>query len=309
MTKPYKTLSDYLKDFFGEKVFKVTVDAGFTCPNRDGVKGFGGCVYCLEAALQPAMIAGRLIAGQLDEGINWVRKRHNANKFIAYYQLNTNTYAPITELEKIYKPALDNGDIAGIAVSTRPDCLDEGVLELLRRISLKKPLWIELGLQSSNDATLERVNRGHTAAEFADAVNRARKTGINVCAHVIIGLPGETANDMLGTIGFLNGLAIWGVKFHQLQVLKGTRLEEMYNNGEVSCLPLEEYVAIVVECLELLSPNIVVHRLSGDAPLKYIVAPKWGANKFIINSAIEKLMAIKKTFQGAKFSGGPEARD
>ncbi|TAN61312.1 TIGR01212 family radical SAM protein [bacterium] len=303
MTKPYTTLSEHLKDRWGEKVFKVTIDAGFTCPNRDGTRGVGGCVYCLDAALQPLAFNGNSIEEQLDAGIKLVRKRHHANKFIAYYQLNTNTYGSVTELEKIYKPALENSGVSAIAVSTRPDCLEEDVLELLCKIKLKKPLWVELGLQSSNDATLERVNRGHTSAVFADAVNRAREKGIDVCAHVIIGLPGETLDDMLRTVRFLSDLPVWGVKFHQLQVLKGTRLEEMYNNGEVSCLPLAEYVAIVVECLELLPPNVVIHRLSSDAPLKYIVAPKWGINKFIIISAIEKLMVEKKTFQGAKYRG------
>lgn len=300
MPKLYRALSDYLKDRFNGKVFKVTLDAGFTCPNRDGAKGVGGCVYCLEAALKPALGLSASIEAQLETGIELVRKRHRAEKFIAYYQLNTNTYASPDKLKKIYAPALDRPEVVSIAVSTRPDCLGEEVLDVLDGIREKKPLWIELGLQSSNDDTLRRVNRGHGRAEFSDAVKRARKRGIDVCAHVILGLPGEAKEDMLATARFLSGLPVWGVKFHQLQVLRGTPLEEMYYSGAVKCLELEDYAALVVECLELLPPEMVIHRLSGDVPLRYVVAPKWGANKFMINSAIEKLMAGKKTFQGAK---------
>lgn len=304
MTKPYSTLSGYLKARFGCKVFKVTINAGFTCPNRDGTKGYGGCVYCESSTLVPKDYKdykGDIDIGrQLATGIDKVRKRHGAEKFIAYFQINTNTHAPVDYLRKIYSDAL-HPDVVCLAVSTRPDCINDDVLGLLSELKEKRHLWLELGLQSANDATLDRINRGHTAAEFEDAVRRASSRGIDVCAHVIAGLPGEGREDILDTIRFLGNLPVWGVKFHQLQVIKGTPLEEMYDRGEVRVLGLEEYAGLVVECLEILPPEVIIHRLSGDAPKQYVIAPAWGANKFIIMERIERLLAEKKSCQGARF--------
>lgn len=294
----YNALSDHLKSRFGQKVFKVTINAGFTCPNRDGTKGYGGCVYCESSTLVPKDFNGDIdVKGQLLAGIERVRKRHKADKFIAYFQINTNTHAPIEYLEKIYAEAM-HPDVVGIAVSTRPDCVDERVLDIFDEIRKEKHLWLELGLQSSNDMTLERINRGHTSAEFEDAVRRAKTRGIDVCAHVILGLPGESMADMLETIRFISSLKVWGVKFHQLQVLKGTALEDMYQKGEVKVLGLEEYSDLVIKCLELLPPEVVIHRLSGDVPKRYLIAPEWGSNKFIIAERIVRLMEERNAWQG-----------
>lgn len=292
MDKLYLTLSDFLKSKFGEKVFKVSLDAGFTCPNRDGSKGTGGCIYCNSETLVPLSYTGENIKGQLLSGMEKVRKRHNANKFIAYFQINSNTYAPIDYLKKIYREAL-LPDIVGLAVSTRPDCVDDEVLDLLQELKKEHFLWLELGLQTANDSTLASVNRGHTAAEFRGAVERARLRDIDVCAHIIIGLPGETRDDMLATARFLAESRVWGVKFHQLQVLKDTPLLKLYEEGKIKTLSLDEYAAIVAESLTILPPSTIVHRLSGDAPLKYLVAPRWGANKFIVAEHIERLLKLR----------------
>ncbi len=292
MDKPYITLSEFLKGKFGEKVFKVSLDAGFTCPNRDGAKGTGGCIYCNSETLVPLSYQGEDIKGQILAGMEKVRRRHNANKFIAYFQINSNTYAPIDYLKKVYREAL-LPDIVGLAVSTRPDCVPDEVLDLLQALKKERFLWLELGLQTANDSTLLSINRGHNASEFRDAVEKARRSGIDVCAHVIIGLPDETRDDMLATARFLRDSRVWGVKFHQLQVLKDTPLLKLYEEGKVKTLSLDEYASIVAESLTILPPSTVIHRLSGDAPLKYLVAPRWGANKFIVAEHIERLLKLR----------------
>lgn len=301
LPKPYNPLSAYLKERFGCKVYKVTIDAGFTCPNKDGTKGSGGCVYCSPEALVPRDYAGAIdIGAQLRLGIDKVRRRHKAEKFIAYFQMNTNTHASIDRLRGIYDGAIIP-EVAAIAISTRPDCLSDDVVGLLSGIKAKRPVWLELGLQSSNDATLELINRGHSAADFSLAVKRARLAGIDVCAHVIIGLPGEDRSDVLSTVRFLADLDVWGVKFHQLQVLKDTAIEAVYLKGGIKPLELEEYASVVVDSLELLSPSTVIHRLSGDAPERLVVAPRWGVNKFIIDELIVEMMRKRGTRQGAKY--------
>jgi len=298
----YNNLSSHLRKSFGCKVFKVTVDGGFTCPNRDATKGLGGCVYCEPSTLTPKEYGGANIRRQLEVGIEKVRRRHRAEKFMAYFQVNTNTYAPLETLERMYREAFGFPEVAGIAVSTRPDCVDDRVLDLLKGFMDEgKRLWLELGLQSANDETLRAVNRGHTAAEFEDAVARAHRRGIDVCAHVIVGLPGEGRDEVLDTMRFLARLKVWGVKFHQLQVIKGTELQRMYEEGKVRVLSLDEYAGLVVESLEVLPHDTIIHRLCGDVPSRYLVAPNWGANKFIIMERITALMRERNTFQGARF--------
>jgi radical SAM protein (TIGR01212 family) len=295
---PYNTLSGYLKARFGCKVFKVSLDARLSCPNRDGGKGYGGCTYCDPRTLAPIGFDGESpVKAQLARGIEQVRRRHRAERFIAYFQINTGTHAPLDYLERIYSEALENPEVAGIAVSTRPDCLGEDVLGLLSGLK-ERLLWLELGLQSANDATLERVNRGHTAADFEDAAKRAALRGIPVCAHIIIGLPGEGMEDAVRTTEFLSSIGVWGVKFHQMQVIKGTALDAEYLEGGFRLTGLEEYCAIVVECLRRLPPGAVIHRLSGDVPERFLSAPRWGANKFIIAERIVALMRESGAYQG-----------
>ena len=301
MLKLYNPLSGYLKERFGCRVFKVSLDSGLTCPNRDGTNGRGGCTYCEPETLSVlGFKPGASIKEQMTKEIEKVRARHKAERFIAYFQVNTGTHAPLEYLEKIWREALDTPGVAGLAVSTRPDCVGEDVMGLLSALK-EKLLWLELGLQSSSDDTLEHIGRGHTARDFADAVERAHIRGIQVCAHIIAGLPGEGADNVVQTARFLARLGVEGVKFHQLQVIKGTLLEKEYMEGKVSTLGLDEYARIVVECLRALPPETVIHRLSGEAPERYIVAPRWGANKFQISERILNLMDGMGSRQGDLF--------
>jgi radical SAM protein (TIGR01212 family) len=298
----YNKLSDYLKDRFGCRVFKVTLLAGFTCPNRDGTKGTGGCIYCEPKTLVPRDYReGTGIIEQLEAGIEKVRKRHKAEKFIAYFQVNTNTYADTDRLSGLYKEAARHPDVAALAISTRPDCVADEVLDLLAELKREKHLWLELALQSAHDTTLGVIKRGHTSGDFSRAVERAAKKGIDVCAHIILGLPGEGKSDILDTIRFIARQGVWGVKFHQMQVVRGTPLEGMYDEGFLRPVGLEEYTSLVVDCLELLPPGVVVHRLVGDTPKGYLVAPKWGKNKFEVTGMIEGLLRARGTRQGAQF--------
>ncbi len=303
MPRLYYPLSEYLQEKFGCKAFKVTLDAGLACPNRDGTIPGGPCIYCDPETLKPKGFDPSLsIKEQLEAGIEKVGRRHRAGKFIAYFQINTNTNAEAGFLRKIYNDAAAHPDVIALAISTRPDCLGVEVLQVLKEIKRTKHLWVELGLQSSNPRTLRFLGRGHTPEDFTDAATRASASGIDVCAHVILGLPGEGEEDALSTIKFLAGLDIWGVKFHQLQVISGTRLERMYRSGGVRPPVLEEYVALVIKCLELLPPATVIHRLSGDVPEEYLVGPGrggWDVNKFIVIEKILGLMQGLDTRQGA----------
>jgi hypothetical protein len=296
----YRPLSVYLKERFGEKVFKITIDAGFGCPTREN--GGAGCSFCNQGSLEPKEYGEELgVTAQLDMGAAKIKKRHNADKFIAYFQINTNTFKKIDELRALYKEAVAHPLVVGLAVSTRPDCLSDEVFELLCEIKKDKAVWLELGLQSANDATLKRINRGHTAADFEEAALVARDFGIDVCAHIVMGLPGDEVADMLETVSFVSSLGVWGVKFHQLMVLRDTPLEAEFKEGKVELLGLDEYAEIVVESLELISPDVVVHRLSGDAPKSFVVAPDWGVNKFIIKERIEEFLVKRDTRQGARW--------
>ena len=301
--KLYNNLSDYFKERFGQKVWKVPIYAGLTCPNRDGTKGSGGCVFCEPSTLvSTSYKEGMSVTEQIDSGIKAASKKVKAGKFIAHFQANTNTYAPLNYLEGLYREAIKHPLVAGLSVSTRPDCAGDEVLDLLAAIKKETGfLWLELGLQSSKDSTLELVKRGHIAADFADAVERAAKRGIDVVAHVIFGLPGEELSDMLATVEFISSLPVWGVKFHQLDVVRNTPLEAMYERGEVKPLSLEEYAKAVVESIEVLRPDIVVCRLSGDTPKEFLIAPDWGAKKLAIKNRIERLLKERGGFQGKRF--------
>lgn len=301
MCKLYNSLSDFLKNKFGCKVFKVSINVGLTCPNRDGAKGAGGCIYCKSEPMIPLNHErGMGIKEQLYQGIEYIKKRHsNSEKFIAYFQMNTNTYAPVSTLKKFYEQALDHPDVVAIAVSTRPDCVGDEALDLFERIAKEKFLWLELGLQSAHDKTLKLLNRCHTAQDFTDAVRRAQQRGITVCSHVILGLPGENREEMLATARFLANLGIWGVKLHHLHILKGTKLEEMYKRGKVKLPALEEYANLAVDFLEEIPDDVVIHRLCGDTARRFLVAPEWSVNKFVILDSIHKILKRRGAYQGA----------
>ncbi|MBZ0220938.1 MAG: TIGR01212 family radical SAM protein [Candidatus Methylomirabilis sp.] len=304
MSELYNPLSSHLKSVFGCKVFKVSIDIGLPCPNRRG-GARGGCSFCVESTLVPKTFeAGMGVREQLISGIEYVGKRYKAERFIAYFQQGTNTNAPVGVLRGYFREALIP-EVAAIAVGTRPDCLDDATFGLLSELNEERPLWLELGLQSANDRTLSRINRGHTAEDFRGAVIRAAARGIKVCAHVIIGLPGEREADYLKTIDFLAGLPVWGVKFHQLQIVKGSHMEKEWRRGEIVTLSLDEYADAVVRCLERLPQDVVIHRLCGDVPSELLSSPVWGANKFKVIEKITGLLRERNTRQGAKTTGAP----
>ncbi len=300
MNGRWNSLSDFLKNKFGCKVFKVSLNAGLTCPNRDGTKGTGGCIYCNSEPMMPLNYNSNMgIREQLEQGIEYIKKRHNAERFIAYFQINTNTYAPVAALERFYKEGLDHIDVVGLAVSTRPDCVDNEALDLLAKLAKEKFLWLELGLQSAHDKTLKLINRCHTVEDFTDAVRRATDRKIPVCSHVNIGLPGENREDMLATARFLSNLGIWGIKLHHLHIHKGTKLEEMYKRQEVKSLGLEEYANLAVDFLQEIPEDVIIHRICGDTARRFLIAPEWSVNKFVIVDTIHRILEQRNAYQGA----------
>lgn len=294
----YFSLSSYFKRVFGMRVSKISVDAGFTCPNRDGRKGEGGCIYCNNLAFTGPTAKRELhIEEQIRRAIGG-----REGLFIIYFQPFTNTYADPDFLRKLFEIPLSFKNVAGISIGTRPDCLGEDVVKVLRELHSKTHLWVELGLQSASDETLRKINRGHTVDDFLKAVDLLKRAGIRTCVHVIIGLPGEGMEDFLRTGSLLAHLRVEGVKFHNIQVLKDTRLEEMHMRGEFIPLSLEEYVEAVTGILEILPPYTVIHRLAGEADAHYIVAPQWARSKQTILSSIQRRLEELDTWQGKKFA-------
>ncbi len=297
--KRYNDLGAFFKKKFGCRVYKVSLKADFTCPNRDGTKGYGGCIYCNPDILIPLTYFEEMsIKNQLTEGIAYIKKRHKSEKFIAYMHSYTNTYGPLEELEELYKEAVDSPDVVGLAISTRPDCINDDILDLLSGINKEKFLWVELGLQSSKNRTLDSINRGHSLDDFLKSYKMVVSRGIPVCVHVILGLPGETERDMMDTAKLLGKLEVWGVKIHHLEVQKDTELERMYQRGEVKMLSFEEYTYLVVQFIRHLYPKTLIHRLCSDTPIKYLVAPIWEGGKFSLLRKIEQIMEDGDVVQG-----------
>jgi radical SAM protein (TIGR01212 family) len=298
--KRYNAFSEELKRLFGCRVHRISVDAGFTCPNRDGTVGTAGCIYCGGAGSGSFGIArGLPVAAQLEEGKEVMVRKYKAEKFIAYFQPYSNTYAPVAQLAALYDEALAVADVVGLIVGTRPDCMQPEVVNLLAEYHRKTYFWLELGLQSPHDRTLARLNRGHDFAAFAAAMVRCRERGLRVCAHVILGLPGETRAEMLATPGILNDLGVDGVKLHLLHVMQGTRLAELYARGEVPLLSRNDYVGLVCDFLERLDPRIIVQRLTGDGGRDHLVAPLWSLAKFEVLNAIDGELERRGTRQGS----------
>ncbi|HEX9024728.1 MAG TPA: TIGR01212 family radical SAM protein [Geobacteraceae bacterium] len=298
--KRYNSFSEELKRTFGCRVHRISVDAGFTCPNRDGTVGTEGCIYCGGQGSGSFGIArGLPVAAQLEEGKEVMVRKYKARRFIAYFQPYSNTYAPVERLARLYDEALAVRDIVGLIVGTRPDCLPPEVLQLLAGYARKCWFWLELGLQSANDRTLRAINRGHDRAAFTSAVRACKERGIRVCAHVILGLPGESREEMLESAGLLNGLEVDGVKLHLLHVMRGTRLAEMYGRGEVRVMERDDYVGLVCDFLELLEPRISILRLTGDGG-RDLVAPLWSLAKFEVLNAIDRELERRGSRQGTK---------
>ena len=284
----YKTANDFYKEKFGGKVYKPSVDAGFTCPNRDGTVGVGGCIFCSQNGGGEFAERGNNILEQLEKAKARVSKKTKENKFIAYFQAFSNTYADINTLKKLYYDAISPDYIVGLSVATRPDCLPPETVELLSEINKIKPVSIELGFQTSNEETAKYIRRGYKNAVYFDAVKRLRENGIDVVTHIIIGLPGEDATDAINTTNFAVLAGTNGVKFHLLHVICGTDLEKEYLNGKFKTLTLEEYADILKNCVDVLPKDIVVHRITGDGDKKSLVAPLWSADKKTVINYLNK---------------------
>lgn len=291
MESYFYSFNDYLQNKYGERVQRLSLNAGFTCPNRDGKIGSEGCIYCNDEGFSPFANACLSLRQQIKRSIGYASKRYKAKKFIAYFQNATNTYAPLSRLKKAYDIIKEFPDIVGLYISTRPDCIDERRLDLIQSYRKDYDVWIEYGLQSAHDRTLRFLNRGHTVHDFVKAAELTAQRNIKVGAHVILGLPGETRADMLKTADKVAKLPVSGIKFHMLHVLKDTKLEEYYKEGRIQLLTFKEYVDTVCDFLEIVNPKCVVFRLVSDASDDYLVAPEW------INRKSEVINAIKNEFK------------
>lgn len=301
-------LSDYVHTFgqylllrHGERIHKIALDAGFTCPNRDGSKGIGGCTFCNNVSFSPNGRTPPSTAEQISKGKRAIFRRTRARKFLAYFQAYTNTYADVLALAAMYDEALREPDMVGLSIGTRPDCVSDAVLDLLQGYQQQGLIvWLELGLQSAFDATLRRVNRGHGLAEYRDTLLAARARGIPVCAHLIVGLPGETEAHCHATLDTVLALGVDGLKLHPLHVVKGTMLANEWRRGEYQPLQVEEYIRIAASLIERTPAEIVYHRVTGTAAEDILLAPAWCASKWNILNGIEFELARRGTRQGSR---------
>ena len=298
---PYKDLNSALRARFGCRVQKITVDAGLTCPNRDGNVGTGGCIYCNERGSGTGAFTEKSITEQIESAMGFLRHRYKAKKFIAYFQSFSNTYAPVETLRNLYEEALSVDDIVGLAIGTRPDCVGEPVLDLLTEMGEKTYVSMEYGLQSIHDKTLKFINRGHTYKTFTDAVSRTRKRGLDICVHIILGLPGEKKEDMLTTAGALGKMDIQAVKIHLQYVSRDTVLHQLLKDGSYKCLTRDQYTDIVCDFLLLLPPQIIIHRLTGDPHPDELIAPLWALEKETNLRAIKNTLKCHNLWQGKFF--------
>ncbi|MHC4268806.1 MAG: tRNA modification radical SAM protein MnmL/YtqA [Planctomycetota bacterium] len=301
-THRYYPFSSFLKDNFSVKIHKVSIHAGFTCPNRDGLVGVGGCTYCANESFSPNVRETiSPIKEQVEKGVKFLKKRYGAEKFIAYFQAFTNTYADVDTLKARYDEALSNKDVIGLSIGTRPDCITEEILDLINSYTKKYHVWIEYGLQSIHDRTLRLINRGHDYKSFEDAVLRTKHRGsIKICAHVILGLPGENRNDMMETARTVSAMGIDGIKLHHLYVAKNTAMAGEYFKGGIKTLKMEEYVSLVCDFLERISPEIVIQRLVGDTHGDFLISPVWNVAKSDVFAAITNELKRRNSYQGAK---------
>ncbi|EET58151.1 radical SAM protein, TIGR01212 family [Marvinbryantia formatexigens DSM 14469] len=324
--KPYRSLDFRLREQFGEKVYKLSLNGGMTCPNRDGTVGTGGCIFCSAGGSGEFAADKRLpVAEQLRIQKEALREKKSARKYIAYFQAYTNTYAPVDYLEKIFTEAIEDDEVVILSVATRPDCLPADVLELLGRLNRRKPVWVELGLQTIHPQTARFIRRGYGLSCFETAVRGLRSRGIEVIVHTILGLPGEGRREMLETIGYLNDAGIQGIKLQLLHILRGTDLGALYlqqsmraaenpgagmtvdeksvpdAQGAIHVLSMDEYIDLVLDCVAHLSPDITIHRLTGDGPKELLLAPLWSSRKRTVLNTIHSRMKEEEIWQGKFF--------
>lgn len=288
------TLNQYLQDTFGQKLYKIALDGGFTCPNRDGTIDTRGCIFCSGAGSGEFAGDCRMrITQQIEKGKERVAGKIKDGRYIAYFQAFTNTYAPVEKLRSLYMEAISHQDIAVLSIATRPDCLPDEVLDLLCECNQIKPVWVELGLQTIHPATAEYIRRGYPLSVYDDAVTRLKACGMEVIVHVMLGLPGETRQDMLDTAAYVGKSHVDGIKLQLLHVIKGTDLEKDYREGKFETLTFESYVELVADCAALLPENMVIHRMTGDGDKRTLVAPMWSADKKRVLNAIHRAISQK----------------
>lgn len=297
--KPYHSLDYELKKRFGEKVYRLTLNGGMSCPNRDGHIGYGGCIFCSgggsgEFAADPSLS----ILRQIEAGKELLQSKRPVNKYIAYFQAFTNTYGPVEYLRSIFTEAIRCPEVVLLSIATRPDCLQPEIVDLLAELNRIKPVWVELGLQSMHEDTAVFIRRGYSLPVFEDAVQRLRACGIEVITHVILGLPGEDTSRMLQTIQYLNTQDIQGIKLQLLHILKGTDLALYYEQTGFHVFTMEEYVHTVIACVERLRPDMVIHRLTGDGPKELLIAPLWSSAKRQVLNTIHREFRLQNTWQG-----------
>lgn len=304
----YQAHNFVLRQRFGRRVQKVSVDAGFTCPNVDGTVAKGGCTFCDNRSFSPSRRLPRAgIIGQIDQSIaRMLRRYKNCSHFLAYFQPATNTYAPADKLKALYEEALSHPQVVGLAIGTRSDCVPEEVLDLLEKLATRTYLSVEYGMQTMHNRSLDWMNRGHHHDSFLDAVERSRGRGFEICAHAILGLPGESHDDMLATARELARVSVDAVKIHNLYCVKNTPLADQVAAGEVELMGRDDYVRTVVDFLELLPPTMVVERISGDAPPDYFVGPSWCLDKPAVKQAVEAEFERRDTWQGKRFDEHPK---
>ena len=298
--KRYYDLKSYWRNLFGCNVHKLQIDAGFTCPNRDGHVATGGCIYC-DGRGSKLRQKGELpsVSQQIQNGKKFYKP--HASKFVAYFQTFTNTYAPVEKLQILYDEALAQEDVVGLSIGTRPDCVGPDVIDLLKGYAQKYHVWLELGLQSMHDKTLKFINRGHDSRQFLDAVGALAGKNIHLCAHIIVGLPGETDEEILQTAKAVAALPINGIKIHSLLALEGTVLGEMYKNGAIKIMSKDKYVSLVADILEILPTEMVIQRLTAEGYRDIFLAPDWAMNKLDVLNSINKELERRDSYQGKHF--------
>ena len=299
LEKPYHSLDYMLQERFGEKVYKITLNGGMSCPNRDGTLGNRGCIFCSAGGSGDfAADPSQSVSSQIESQMSLIQKKRPVQKFIAYFQAYTNTYAPVSYLRPLFLEAIRHPGVVALSIGTRPDCLGEDVLTLLSELNAIKPVWVELGLQTIHADTAVYIRRGYPLSTFETAVKNLHARNLEVIVHTILGLPGESPKRMLETINYLNCQPIQGIKLQLLHVLKGTDLADDYLAGKFQTLSREEYLNLLISCLEHLSPNLVIHRVTGDGPQNLLIAPLWSSAKRSVLNDLHHLMKIRNTWQG-----------
>lgn len=300
-SKRYNDFSTHIKSVYSERIQKVSIDAGFTCPNRDGSKGVGGCTFCNNNTFNPAYcVPTKSIASQIDQGVAFFAPKYKTQKYLAYFQAYSNTYSEIVDLKQKYQEALAKPEVVGLVIGTRPDCVSEELLDYFAELKNHTDLTIEYGIESTIDRTLELINRGHTYQESVDAILKTANRGITVGGHLILGLPGESYGDILSHAGEISKLPLNYLKLHQLQIVKGSQLGRDYMSGKYTgkLFTLDEYINLVIDFLELLSPKIIMERFISQSPGDLLIAPKWGVKNFEFVAKVERRLVERDTYQG-----------